>query len=110
MEAYIIREITKKIKDKIYHKFFDKSGIEITDKKEIKQITEGIYIPPAYDNVKINKNKKQKVRAIGYDNKNRPQYIYNKGFIKEQSEKKFNHMVYFGKSFTKYFCGIWVGQ
>ena len=41
MEAYIVREITKKIKDKIYHKFFDESGHEIKDKKEIKQITEG---------------------------------------------------------------------
>tara|TARA_Y100000389_G_scaffold195452_2_gene226888 strand:- start:212 stop:1213 length:1002 start_codon:yes stop_codon:yes gene_type:complete len=101
MEAYIVREITKKLKDKIYHKFFDESGSEIKDKKHIKQITEGIYIPPAYSNVKINKNKHQKVRAIGYDNKDRPQYIYNKEYIKQQSEKKFNHMAYFGKKFHK---------
>jgi len=101
MEAYIVREITKKIKDKIYHKFFDESGTEIKNKKEIKELTEGIYIPPAYKNVKINKNKKQKVRAIGYDNKDRPQYIYNKDYVKQQSDKKFNHMAYFGKRFHK---------
>ena len=59
------------------------------------------YIPPAYDNVKINLCKDQKVLAIGYDNKQRPQYIYNKEFKKEQSIKKFNHMYEFGLKFKE---------
>ena len=101
MEQYIVRLITKKIGKKIYHKFVDKKNNEINDKKYIKNTIDGIYIPPAYDNVKINLNKSHKIRAIGYDDKKRPQYIYNKKFIEEQKDKKFNHMVVFGKKFNK---------
>ena len=64
-------------------------------------LKKGLYIPPAYDNVKINLCKDQKVLAIGYDNKQRPQYIYNKEFKKEQSIKKFNHMYEFGSKFKE---------
>ena len=37
-------------------------------------------VTPPSNNVKINPNKKAKVLAIGYDEKDRPQYIYNKKF------------------------------
>tara|TARA_B100001094_G_C18072813_1_gene741020 strand:- start:210 stop:1208 length:999 start_codon:yes stop_codon:yes gene_type:complete len=100
MEQYIVRKITKTIKDKYYHKFYDKRDKELKDKKYIDNIIQGLYIPPAYDNVKININKSHKIRAIGYDTKDRPQYIYNKYFIEEQKDKKFNHMVAFGKKFN----------
>jgi DNA topoisomerase-1 len=100
MEKYIVRKITKTIKDKYYHKFYDKRDKELKDKKYIDNIIQGLYIPPAYDNVKINIIKSHKIRAIGYDSKNRPQYIYNKYFIQEQKDKKFNHMVAFGKKFN----------
>ncbi len=101
MNNYIIRKITKRSSNKIYHKFYDKKMNEICHKPTLKSITEGIYIPPAYDNVKINLNKNQKIRAIGYDVKKRPQYIYDKGFIQHQSDKKFDHMIDFGKKFGK---------
>ena len=65
MNDYIIRKITKKTSKKIYHKFYDKKMNEICHKPTIKKITKDIYIPPAYDNVKINLNKKDKVLAIG---------------------------------------------
>ena len=100
MEQYIVRKISKTIKDKYYHKYYDKRDKEIKDKKYINNIIKGLYIPPAYDNVKINTNKSHKIRAIGYDTKDRPQYIYNKYFIEEQKNKKFNHMVAFGKKFN----------
>ena len=101
MENYIIRKISKKRGKKFYHKFYDKKGKEIKDEKKINKITDGIYISPAYDNVKINMNKNDKVRAIGYDTEERPQYIYNKKFIEEQKDKKFDHMSAFGKKFSK---------
>ena len=41
------------------------------------------------------------MRAIGYDLKCRPQYIYNKSHIEKQSDKKFNHMKIIGKKFPK---------
>ena len=67
MEDYIIRKISKKRGKKIYHKYYDKNEKEIKDDKYIKKIIDGIYISPAYDDVKINLKKSAKVRAIGYD-------------------------------------------
>jgi len=101
MEDYIIRKISRKNDKKYYHKYYSKKDKEIKDKTYIKKVIDGIYISPAYDNVKINLKKSGKVRAIGYDSDKRPQYIYNKKFIEEQKDKKFNHMSAFGKKFTK---------
>ena len=101
MEDYIIRKISKKRDNKYYHKYYDKKGKEIKDKKYVQKIISDIYISPAYNDVKINLKKTAKVRAIGYDTEKRPQYIYNKKFIEEQKDKKFNHMSAFGKEFTK---------
>ena len=101
MEDYIIRRISKKRGKKYYHKFYDKKEKEIKDKDYINKAIDGIYISPAYDNVKINLKKNGKVRAIGYDTEKRPQYIYNKKFIEEQKDKKFDHMSAFGKKFSK---------
>lgn len=101
MADYIYRKITKRVNDKIHHRFHDKKDNEINDESYIQDICKGIYIPPAYDDVKIFVNPKRKIRAIGYDTKQRPQYIYNKDYIKKQSDKKFNHMSSFGKKFSK---------
>ena len=100
MERIYYLEIVNKRKT-YKHKYYDIDKKEIKDKNYINFITEGIYIAPAYRNVKINIDKKGKVRAIGYDDKDRPQYIYNKEFIDKQKDKKFNHMVEFGKKFNK---------
>jgi DNA topoisomerase I len=101
MDEYIIRKITKKQGKKYYHKYYDKKNNEINDDKYIKKVTDGIYISPAYENVKINLKTNAKVRAIGYDTEKRPQYIYNKSFIESQKNKKFEHMSAFGKKFMK---------
>ena len=101
MDNYIIRKIEKKRGDKYSYKFYDKRNNEILNKQIIIDAKKGLYIPPAYDNVKINLCKDQKVLAIGYDNKQRPQYIYNKEFKQEQSIKKFNHMYDFGLKFKE---------
>jgi DNA topoisomerase-1 len=101
MSDYIYRRITKRVGDTIHHRFYDKRDNHITDKKFIRDCCEGIYIPPAYDDVKIFTKKNRKIRAIGYDTKDRPQYIYNKEYISQQSDKKFNHMSVFGKKFSR---------
>jgi len=101
MEKYIQRKISKHVDNEYYHKFYDKKGNELLDKKYIDEIIEGIYIPPAYNHVKISLHKNAKVRAIGYDLKCRPQYIYNKSYIDKQSDKKFNHMKTIGNKFSK---------
>ena len=81
MEDYIIRKISRKKGKKYYHKYYDKNNKEIKEKTYINKVTDGIYISPAYDNVKINTKKTSKIRAIGYDTEERPQYIYNKKII-----------------------------
>ena len=101
MEEYILRKISKRKDKKYYHKYYDKKDKEIKDKKYIEKLIDGIYISPAYDNVKINLQKGAKVRAIGYDDQGRSQYIYNKTFVEEQKDKKFDHMSAFGKQFIK---------
>lgn len=49
-----------------------------------------IKIPPAYNNVYIYpENKNKKILAYGYDSKNRKQIIYNPEYTKKQNEKKY---------------------
>ena len=96
MKNYILRK-----KRGNTHIFFDKRGTRITSKKYIEECLSGIYVPPAYDNVKISINKKAKVLAIGYDDKNRPQYIYNKKFTEKMKKKKFYDLYLFGLQYDK---------
>ena len=96
MRNYVLRKKRNKS-----HIFFDKRGKQLTDKKYIEECESGVYIPPAYDNVKINLNKKAKVLAIGYDDKDRPQYVYNKKFTEKMKKKKFYDLYLFGIQYDK---------
>ena len=57
---------------------------------------EKVYIPPAYKNVEMSSNPKEKIQAIGLDTKNRKQYIYNKDYIEKQKVIKFKDLIHFG--------------
>ena len=92
-------KIKNKTKKKILHKYFDKNGKQVSQ-KTIKPYL-NIYIAPAYDNVKINKNTSAKVLAIGYDERDRPQYIYNKRCVKSRGKNKFKKLIKFGKNRSK---------
>lgn len=100
MKDYIIRKIKSKRDNKYTYQYFDKRSNKI-DNSVAKKVLEGLYIPPAYKDVKINLNNKEKVLAIGYDEKDRPQYIYNKTFTKKRDKKKFMKMIDFGESYKK---------
>jgi len=65
MDNYIIRKISRKVGDTIHHIYYDKYGEKIDDKDYIKKITEGIYIPPRYRDVKINIDVNKKRMSIG---------------------------------------------
>ena len=101
MDNYIIRKIVSKKGDKYKYKYLDKRSNEIKNKQIVSDAKKGLYIAPAYDNVKINLCKNEDILAIGYDSKDRPQYIYNKKFKHKQSIKKFNHMYDFGIKFKE---------
>lgn len=75
-------------------------------KKKIKNLNilkhiKSLKIPPAYKNVEISSNIDNKVQAIGIDSKDRPQYIYNKEYIEQQSEIKFEDLIIFGKKIKR---------
>jgi len=101
MRDYILRRNRGKS-----HVFFDKRNNPIKDKKFIEKCLEGVYIPPAYDDVKINLNKKAKVLAIGHDDKGRSQYIYNKKFTEKMKKKKFYDLYLFGLQYSKIIADI----
>ena len=100
MKDYITRKIKRKTNDKYTYSYVDKKNKKVNSKL-VKCYLEGLYLPPAHENVKINTNKNAKIRAIGYDNKGRAQYTYNKKHIEKQSKSKFKHMIKFGESYKK---------
>ena len=100
MKDYILRKIKSKYKDKYKYEYYDKDK-KLVNAKIVKLYLKELYIPPAHENVKINLNKKDKILAIGYDTKGRSQYIYNKRYVKKQSDKKYNHMIEFGESYKR---------
>lgn len=100
MKEYILRKISKKNGDKYSYVYFDKHGKK-ANKSTINKALDGLYLPPAHDNVKISLNKRDKVLAIGYDVKGRAQYTYNKKFTEKTSKEKYKHMIEFGMSYKK---------
>jgi len=61
-----------------------------------------IKIPPAYNNVYIYpENKNKKILAYGYDSKNRKQIIYNPEYTKKQNEKKYKKIKNLNKIINK---------
>ena len=91
MKEYITRHIKSKYKNNYKYEYLDHRNNHI-DKYIVKKLIDGLYIPPAYDDVKINLNQNEKVLAIGYDEKQRPQYIYNKKFTASRSKKKYKKL------------------
>ena len=63
MDNYIIRKIDKKRGDKYKYKYYDKRDNEINNIQIINDAKKDLYIPPAYDNVKINLCKSENVYA-----------------------------------------------
>ena len=98
MKDYIIRNIKGKRKDKYIHEYTDKRGNKL-NKKEYEPLLKSLYIAPAYDNVKINKHKKDKVLAIGTDDRGRKQYTYNPDYIQDATDNKYKSLIEFGNNY-----------
>jgi len=98
MKHYFVREKHGK-----GFKYYNKKGDNISHTSIKKYLN--FYIPPAYDDVKINM-RKSKVLAIGYDDKDRPQYIYDKKYTKNQSKKKFKKLIDFGENYNRIYRQI----
>lgn len=95
MRNYIVRKIKTKHKNNYTHTYTDKNG------KSIKKPKLKFYIAPAYRDVRINLNPNAKILAIGRDDRDRPQYIYNPKIVKKRSKGKFRNLIKFGKNYDK---------
>lgn len=98
MKDYIIRNIKSKQGNKYTYSYKDKRG-NILSKKDYDKYIKKIYIAPAYDNVKINKNRNDKILAIGTDERGRKQYTYNPDYIQKANENKYIKLIEFGNNY-----------
>ena len=93
MDNYIIRRIINK-----KYKYYDLNNKIINNKNLLAKINK-IYIPPAYENVKIYLN--QKILATGIDKAGRKQYIYSENSKKKREYKKYCQLVKLGNNIKK---------
>lgn len=67
---------------------------EVSNSTLIKDIEE-LVIPPNWENVLICSNDCGHIRATGYDEKGRKQYIYNERWTAQRKKEKFNKLISF---------------
>jgi DNA topoisomerase-1 len=96
MNNYIIRKINNNELKK--YKYYHLNNKEIVDKKTLDKIYK-IYIPPAYQDVKIYLN--SKVLATGIDFAGRKQYIYSENSKKNREFKKYCQLVKLSNNIKK---------
>ena len=98
MKKYITRYIKSKKGKKYVHEYHD-SRDNILSKNEYEVLIKNLYIAPAYDKVKINLNKNDKVLAIGVDEKGRKQYTYNPNYVQKATDNKYKKLIEFGNNY-----------
>lgn len=84
----------RKVPPKYEFSYFTASGKKVNDKNILKHVT-SLRVPPAYNDVKINLNKSEKLFAFGIDEAGRPQYIYNQKYVAKQTERKYCKLIKF---------------
>ena len=93
-------DIIRKYNNETFVYIDAKSKKKITDGNTLNRI-KSLRIPPAYTMVRISKKANSKVQAIGVDTKKRKQYIYNKEYIEQQKEIKFEDLINFGRKIKR---------
>ena len=94
MNEYIIRNI----KNNKTYEYFNINGKKIKNKIILNKISK-IYIPPAYQNVKIYLN--SDILATGINSAGRKQYIYSDHMKKKREVKKYNQLCKLSKNIDK---------
>ncbi len=104
MKDYIVRvrldeDKVRSSKDKHYtYEYRDKQG-RVLSKSEYTPYLKNIYIAPAYNPVKINKRRNDKIIAIGTDSRGRQQYTYNPQYVQKSVESKYRRLIEFGNNY-----------
>lgn len=81
-------------------KYIDSNGSRISNQNTIERI-KNLSIPPAWKDVWISPLENSHLQAVGFDDKNRKQYIYHADWLILCNEDKFNKLVDFGKLLPK---------
>ena len=76
-------------------KFLWNEDNEIVSNNSLLKDIEQLVIPPNWENVLICSNDCGHIRAIGYDEKGRKQYIYNERWTEQRNKEKFHRLVDF---------------
>jgi DNA topoisomerase-1 len=72
------------------------NGTTVTDKELLEYYT-SLRIPPAWQNVRIAKNRRAKILATGVDKAGRMQYIYHPSFRAQREQTKFERVLRFAR-------------
>ncbi len=86
----------KRIKQGKGFRYRNEDGKTITD-KETKNRIKKLAIPPAWESVRISSADNTHIQAIGYDDRERKQYIYHPKWIELQQQNKFSKVIFFGE-------------
>jgi DNA topoisomerase-1 len=98
MKKYVIRYIKSKKGKKYVHEYRGMRD-NILSKNNYEPLIKNLYIAPAYDKVKINLNKNDKVLAIGVDGRGRKQYTYNPNYVQKATDNKYKKLIEFGNNY-----------
>lgn len=90
--------IERKKKNDSYQYF--KDGERIKDPKILERIKK-LVIPPAWENVRISSVENGHLQVVGFDQKNRKQYMYHPTWTQVRNKTKFFKMAAFGKMLPK---------
>ncbi len=86
----------KRIKQGKGFRYRNEEGKTITD-KETKNRIKKLAIPPAWESVRISSAENTHIQAIGFDDRERKQYIYHPKWIELQQQNKFSKVIFFGE-------------
>lgn len=86
----------KRIKHGKTFRYKDAEGKYVTD-KDTKDRINKLRIPPAWESVRISKSPNTHIQAVGFDARERKQYIYHTKWIGIQQQNKFNKVIFFGE-------------
>lgn len=98
MKNFIVRYIKSKKGKKYVHEYRDTRD-NVLSKSDYESLIKNLYIAPAYDKVKINMNKNDKVLAIGVDERGRKQYTYNPNYVQKANDNKYKKLIEFGNNY-----------
>ena len=80
--------------------YTDRGGQPVSDPEILADI-EGLVIPPNWKDVRICSEDCRHIRAYGFDDRGRKQYIYNDKWLEKRRLEKFDRLPDFGKNLPK---------